>query len=140
VNLYDPAQRLNPDRWLFDLDGCLVDSFGGTFLRPLARELLTAVVSTTGQAEIWSAGGAEYAERVANRVGIADLVSAYWEKDRGSDGKWAIPFDHSGYKIVCVDDQPDGVPAVAERIVVFPYLGQNDHDRALQRVIERVKT
>jgi hypothetical protein len=127
-----------PERWLFDLDGCLVDSFGGTHLRPYARELVEAVGVVTGRVEIWSAGGADYAERVADRTGIGDLIDAYWDKERGVDGKWTLPFDPTGFTVVCVDDQPDGIPHGAERIAVFPYLGRNVHDAALRSILDRL--
>jgi hypothetical protein len=124
------------EHWLFDLDGCLVDSFDGTSLRPLARELIEALLQHGHSVDIWSAGGAEYAERVARRVGISDLIGTFWTKDRGPSGKWTLPPELSG-QIVCVDDQPDGVPPGVEKIAVFPYLGPNPHDQVLHKLLDR---
>jgi phosphoglycolate phosphatase-like HAD superfamily hydrolase len=125
------------EHWLFDLDGCLVDSFDGTSLRPLARELIETLLQQGHSVDIWSAGGAEYAERVARRVGISHLIGTFWTKDRGSSGKWTLPQDLTGRQIVCVDDQPDGVPLGVEKIAVFPYLGPNPHDQVLRKLLDR---
>lgn len=126
------------EHWLFDLDGCLVDSFDGTSLRPLAQELLEALVNQGFGVDIWSAGGAEYAERVALRVGICGLIGRFFTKDRGPLGKWVLPSELSGFRVVCVDDQPDGVPPDVEKISVFPYLGPNAHDQVLRKLLDRV--
>lgn len=127
------------EHWLFDLDGCLVDSFAGDQLRPYASELLQALRAADRRVEIWSAGGAEYAERVARRVGIHDIVQGYWTKERGLDGKWELPPPTRGRVVVCVDDQPEGVPAGVRQIAVFPYLGRNDHDSALAPVLDSLR-
>jgi hypothetical protein len=126
------------EHWLFDLDGCLVDSFDGTSLRPLARELLVALRGRGFGVDIWSAGGAEYAQRVASRVGILALIGSFWTKDRGPSGKWTLPTELAELSVVCVDDQPDGVPIGVEKIPVFPYLGPNPHDQVLRKILDRV--
>jgi hypothetical protein len=134
----DSGQVLNErEHWLFDLDGCLVDSFDGTSLRPLARELLEALLRQGHGVDIWSAGGSEYAERVAARVDIGNLIGCFWTKDRGSTGKWTLPQELAGLRVVCVDDQPDGVPPGVEKIAVFPYLGPNPHDQVLRKLLDR---
>jgi hypothetical protein len=138
LNGPDSGQVLGScEYWLFDLDGCLVDSFDGTSLRPLALELIERLLQQGHSVDIWSAGGAEYAERVARRVGISHLIGTFWTKDRGSSGKWTLPDDLAGSKIVCVDDQPDGVPLGVEKIAVFPYLGPNPHDQVLRKLLDR---
>jgi beta-phosphoglucomutase-like phosphatase (HAD superfamily) len=135
----DSGQVLNEqEHWLFDLDGCLVDSFDGTSLRPLARELLEALLAEGHGVDIWSAGGSEYAERVAARVGISGLIGSFWTKERGPTGKWTLPQELAGLRVVCVDDQPDGIPPGVERIAVFPYLGPNPHDQVLRKLLDRV--
>ena len=127
-----------PEVWCFDLDGCLVDSMAGTHLRPFARELLTELIARDVDVRIWSAGGAEYSERVAARVGIGDLISSYHFKERGADGKWGLPPLPSGAGVVCVDDQPEGVPDHVRTIRVFPYLGPRPHDQALAKVLAQL--
>jgi hypothetical protein len=134
----ESGQVLNErELWLFDLDGCLVDSFDGTNLRPLARELLEALLRQGHGVDIWSAGGAEYAERVATRVAIDHLIGSFWTKERGPSGKWSLPQELAGLRVVCVDDQPDGVPQGVEKIAVFPYLGPNPHDQVFRKLLDR---
>ncbi len=117
----------------------MVDSFDGKSLRPLARELLVALRQKGCGIDIWSAGGAEYAERVAQRVGIRDLVGTFWTKDRGANGKWTLPLELAEITVVCVDDQPDGVPSNVESIGVFPYLGANPYDQVLRKLLDRAR-
>lgn len=117
--------------WFFDLDGCLVDSMAATTLRPHARELLSALRSRGRAVHIWSAGGGEYAARVAERVGIADLVDGYHDKVRVDGGRWRLPAVAAGARAICVDDQPEGVPAEVQVVGVFPFIGGRPHDRAL---------
>lgn len=124
--------------WLFDLDGCLVDSMGASILRPHARVLLEQLRQLGVAVHIWSAGGADYARRVAARVGIADLIVEYHTKDRGDDGRWLLPEPAAGADVVCVDDQPDGVPLQVRTISVFPFIGARPHDRTLAGVLARV--
>ena len=120
--------------WRFDLDGCLVDSFAATDLRPHAAELLLALRARGLRVTIWSAGGEEYARRVAARVGIAALVDGYDEKVRGPDGRWTLT-GVAAADLVCVDDQPEGLPRGVTVVAVFPYLGPDPHDRVLEQVL-----
>ena len=122
--------------WLFDLDGCLVDSMGGTILRPFARQLLEALTTRGVTVRIWSAGGDDYAVRVAERVGIADLVAGFHTKVRQPAGTWALPEAVDDHVVVCVDDQPDGVPEDVTTIGVFPFIGARPHDRAFARLLD----
>ncbi len=138
ISTIDPLSSTGPEHWLFDLDGCLVDSFDGSHLRPHARDLLTRLRSNGSRVEIWSAGGDEYAERVAKRVGIHELIDAFWTKERGPNKRWTLPFERASAHVVCIDDQPDGVPDGVEKIAVFPYLGRNDHDNVLSHLVARV--
>ena len=124
--------------WCFDLDGCLVDSLAATHLRPHADVLLAGLVERGAEVRIWSAGGADYAERVAHRVGIADWITSYHDKDRGPSGFWDPPPVPDGHALVCIDDQPDGEPPHVETIAVFPYLGRSPHDSALRRITDEL--
>jgi beta-phosphoglucomutase-like phosphatase (HAD superfamily) len=132
-NATEPLHRA--DLWLFDLDGCLVDSMAATALRPHARKLLEALRSRGTPAHIWSAGGADYAARVAARVGISDVIDGYHDKVRQPDERWALPPIADGAAVVCVDDQPEGVPDGTHVVAVFPYIGHRPHDIAFAGVV-----
>ena len=43
--------------WVFDVDGCLVDSLTGTSLRPGAATLLAGLRARGRTVIVWSAGG-----------------------------------------------------------------------------------
>src|SRR5271168_1288180 len=77
-----------PDCWVFDVDGCLVDSLTGTSLRPGARELLD---SLAGRARVlfWSAGGDDYARARAEQFQVDHLVNGYFSKEgRNAEGHY----------------------------------------------------
>jgi phosphoglycolate phosphatase-like HAD superfamily hydrolase len=119
--------------WVFDLDGCIVDSHTGTSLRPGALELLEQLRSVGARVVLWSAGGADYARRRADEHGVTSLFDAFHEKD-GRDGAGRYLTAHflaDHRRVVFVDDRPEDMPEDAEVIAVSPYLGQNPHDRGL---------
>lgn len=123
--------------WLFDLDGCLVDSMSAASVRPLSHELLSAIRARGDLVSVWSAGGDSYARRVLDRVGLADLVASCHAKDRGPDGRWRLPgFCGPDRDLLCVDDQAEGVPAGISVIPVFPYLSDQPHDRAFAPILD----
>lgn len=124
--------------WLFDVDGCLVDAMSGTSLRPGSRPLLEHLRDDGIAIHVWSAGGAEYAERVLGRVGIADLAIGYHDKVRADGGRWLLPGGFDPRTLVCVDDQPDGVPDGPTVVPVFPYIGSRPHDPAFGRLLASV--
>ena len=68
------------DCWVFDVDGCLVDSLTGTSLRPGARELL-AHLGRDRLVILWSAGGDGYARSRAEQFCLGGHVSGYFPKD-----------------------------------------------------------
>src|ERR1700684_2611016 len=87
----DPAARAPlttpADCWVFDVDGCLVDSLTGTSLRPGARNLLEHLAQNGRPIILWSAGGGAYARARAEESGVGHLISGYFAKDgRGVDG------------------------------------------------------
>lgn len=126
--------------WAFDLDGCLVGAVLATSLRPLARELLERLREDGTTVVIWSAGGGAYAHRIAETVGIAELVDGYYAKARGSDGKWALEvFPPEHRPAVCVDDEPASVPSTVQTIAVSPYLGSHPHDRGLEPCFDELR-
>jgi hypothetical protein len=124
--------------WLFDLDGCLVDSFAATDLRPMAHDALGAVRAAGARVVLWSAGGVDYALRVAERLGIHVHFDDVLAKQRGTDGRWLLDASLASAAVTCVDDQPDGLPEGVRAVGLFPYVGPNANDRALQEVIDLV--
>jgi len=120
--------------WVFDVDGCIVDSLTGTSLRPGARELLEHLRTGLGvRVLVWSAGGADYAERRARSLGIHHLAAAFHSKvSRDRDGRYRT--DHLAVepgRAVFVDDRPEDLPAGVQVVAVSPYLAENPHDRGL---------
>jgi long-chain acyl-CoA synthetase len=129
-----------PDKecWVFDVDGCLVDSLTGTSLRPLARELL-AHLGRTSRVLLWSAGGDAYARDRAEQFGVDGHVSGYFPKD-GRDGDGCYRTAHLAVdpdRTVFVDDRPEDLARNLEVLTVSPYLSEDPHDRGLQGVAQR---
>jgi phosphoglycolate phosphatase-like HAD superfamily hydrolase len=124
--------------WVFDVDGCLIDSLTGNSLRPGTAELLEHLQSSGATIVLWSAGGAEYAEGRAASHDIARYVHQFHAKDeRDLDGRYIAHFvDHAG--AVFVDDRPEDMPLGADVIAVSPYIGPNPHDHGLERAAIRV--
>ena len=119
--------------WVFDLDGCIVDSHTGTSLRPGAIELLEHLRRAGARVVLWSAGGADYARRRADEHRVTSLFDAFHDKD-GRDPAGRYLTDHflaADARVVFVDDRPEDMPEGAEVIAVSPYLGRNPHDRGL---------
>jgi long-chain acyl-CoA synthetase len=120
--------------WVFDVDGCIIDSLTGTSLRPGARELLEHLRAGHGsRVVVWSAGGGEYAERRARQLGIDHLADGFHAKEhRDGDGRYRT--DHflaEPGRAVFVDDRPEDLPVGARVVAVSPYLAANPHDRGL---------
>jgi long-chain acyl-CoA synthetase len=126
------------DCWVFDVDGCLIDSLTGTSLRPGARELLA---SLAGRARVllWSAGGDAYARARAEQFQMDHLVNGYFSKDgRDAEGRYQtthLPLG-SGH-VVFVDDRPEDLADELEVIAVSPYLSDDPHDRGLRAAARR---
>ena len=120
--------------WVFDLDGCIIDSLTGTSLRPGAAELLTHLRQQGHTVVLWSAGGRAYARRRAEERGVADLFDAFHDKHgRDDSGRYVVHrFLDDGAAAVFVDDRPEDMPVGAEVIGVTPYLAGNPHDRGLE--------
>jgi long-chain acyl-CoA synthetase len=126
------------DCWVFDVDGCLVDSLTGTSLRPGARELLAHLARGT-RIILWSAGGGDYARARAEQLGVDGHVSEYFSKGgRDGDGRYRIahlPVDPG--RAVFVDDRPEDLAHHVEVLAVSPYLSDDPHDRGLDAVARR---
>lgn len=123
--------------WVFDVDGCLVDSLTGTSLRPGATELIEALRSQGRRIVLWSAGGIDHARRRAAHCGITHLVHDFAEKDeRDEHGRYRTDtLDVAGAAAVFVDDRPEDMPVGADVRAVSPYLAPNPHDRVLLLMI-----
>jgi phosphoglycolate phosphatase-like HAD superfamily hydrolase len=121
------------DVWIFDLDGCLIDGMTGRSLRPLAAELLDLLRNRGVTVVLWSAGGAEYARRKAEGVGIDAHVAAYYAKAARDDaGRWCTAHLAAHHReATFVDDLPAEAPLAPRLIGVSPYIAENPHDRGL---------
>jgi long-chain acyl-CoA synthetase len=126
------------DYWVFDVDGCLIDSLTGTSLRPGARELLD---SLAGRATVllWSAGGDTYARARAEQFQMDHLVSGYFSKEgRDAGGRYLTTHLPLGPgHAVFVDDRPEDLDHRLDVIAVSPYLSDDPHDRGLRAVARR---
>ena len=119
--------------WAFDVDGTLIGSIRADVLRPGAAELLAAVRDRGITCTLWSAGGAEYARRSAERHGIAGHFEAFYAKgERGLGGRYSIDHFHRDHRITTfVDDSPVDLPLGAHVVTVSQFLGGNGADDAL---------
>jgi FMN phosphatase YigB (HAD superfamily) len=124
--------------WVFDVDGCLVDSLTGMSLRPGAREILEHLAGRT-RVYLWSAGGDDYARARAGQFGVDHLVSGYFSKEaRDADGCYLtthLPVSRG--TAVFVDDRPEDLVAQLDVLAVSPYLAEDRHDRGLEQVARR---
>jgi hypothetical protein len=126
------------DCWVFDVDGCLVDSLTGTSLRPGARELLD---SLAGRARVllWSAGGDDYARARAEQFQVDHLVNGYFSKE-GRDAGGCYLTTHlplGAGPAVFVDDRPEDLSGELDVVAVSPYLSDDPHDRGLRAAARR---
>jgi long-chain acyl-CoA synthetase len=124
--------------WVFDVDGCLVDSLTGTSLRPGTSELLAHLHQHHCTVLLWSAGGADYARRRAQEQGVVALIDGFHSKEgRDNAGRYIAPFLANPGAAVFVDDRPEDIPLGTEVVAVSPYLVDNPHDRGLTLVAAR---
>jgi hypothetical protein len=127
--------------WVFDVDGCLVDSLTGTSLRPGARDLLTRL-NAQSRVLLWSAGGDEYARTRAMQFGLDDLVDGYFAKDgRDANGRYLTAHLPLGAgHAVFVDDRPEDLADGLDVIAVSPYLAEDRYDRGLDVALAAAPT
>ena len=124
--------------WVFDVDGCLVDSLTGTSLRPGARDIVMRL-ATRARILLWSAGGGDYAQARAVQFGLAEYVDGFYPKAaRDAAGHYSTSHLPTGPgRAVFVDDRPEDLAESLEVLVVSPYLTDDPHDRGLRVVAER---
>jgi FMN phosphatase YigB (HAD superfamily) len=125
--------------WVFDLDGCLIDSLTGRSLRPGARDLLDQLHWSKATLLLWSAGGAEYARERAREHGIEDLFDGFHAKDcRDGDGRYVTrQLSAPQSSIIFIDDRPEDMPIGTEVVAVHPYISPSPYDRGLHPVGRR---
>jgi long-chain acyl-CoA synthetase len=136
-----PHQKSQPNSWIFDVDGCLIDSLTGTSLRPGARHILEHLATANRRVILWSAGGDSYARGRAEQFGVAGLIDGFFAKDgRGADGCYLtahLPLHHPRVRAVFVDDRPEDLAHTLDVIAVSPYLSDDPFDRGLDEVARR---
>ena len=134
-------RRSEPRTWVFDVDGCIVDSLTGRSLRPGVRELLSQMRAHGDRLLLWSAGGAEYARGRAVEHGIVDLFDGFHGKDqRDGHGRYEVSALGTPLRsLLFVDDQPGELPIGSDFVAVSPYIAANAHDRGIRPVAERAE-
>lgn len=120
--------------WVFDVDGTIADSLTGTSLRPGTGELLGALVDAGCSILLWSAGGADYARRKAELLGIDGYVAGYHAKGVRRGGRYEPAFLVDWAEATFVDDHPEDLAPGLLVLPVRPYLSHNPHDSALCRI------
>lgn len=123
--------------WLFDVDGTLIGSVRSDRLRPGAERLIRTLCARGKTLVVWSAGGADYAERMMARFGLDGFVSAFYSKQaRGHDGRYTI--DHflpEHWPGTIVDDAAHEAPIAPRVLDVSQFLGSNQHDKGLDEAL-----
>lgn len=137
-NLDRPAGGVTPagaECWVFDVDGCLVDSLTGTSLRPGAREILDCLAGRS-RILLWSAGGDAYARARAEQFQVDHLVNGFFSKEgRDTRGRYLTTHLPLGSgRVVFVDDRPEDLAEDVDVLAVSPYLADDAHDRGLREV------
>jgi hypothetical protein len=127
--------------WVFDLDGCLIDSLTGRSLRPGAVDLLAQLHHGAATVMMWSAGGAAYAQERVTALGIGRYFQSFHDKQgRDADGRYTTDGFLSGRRqVIFVDDHPEDLPVDADVVAVRPYLAADIHDRGLEPVALRAE-
>jgi long-chain acyl-CoA synthetase len=128
-----------PRWWVFDVDGCLIDSLRGTSLRPGARALLEHLNAGPAHVLLWSAGGEVYARERARQFALADLVHGFFAKD-GRDDHGCYLTGHlplRAAQAVFIDDRPEDLSSRLDVLAVPPYLSDDPYDRGLAEAARR---
>ena len=126
--------------WAFDIDGTLIGAIRSDVLRPGVIDVFTAINAVGARVVLWSAGGADYAQRMADNHGLTDHVHGYFEKpDRAGAPFYSVDhFPNTIRPTVFVDDSPSDLPPHWDVIAVEPFMGSNAHDRGLDAVLNRL--
>jgi long-chain acyl-CoA synthetase len=145
VNEAQQQAARNARVWVFDVDATLLDGMSATSLRPYAYDLLTLLADRNNRLVLWSAGGAEYAQRRLEAVDAFHFFDAVHSKgDRLGSGFYDVTAvlrnSESLKETVFVDDQPSDLPPSATVLAVRPYLAPNRHDNGLVAIISLLST
>ncbi len=126
--------------WAFDVDGTLVGSIVNTRLRPGATELLADLAGRGVTCVLWSAGGRDYAQRVASAHGIDGCFVGFYGKElRDDNGRYRVDhLDHAHRPDAFVDDSPIDMPNGAYVVAVAQFIGNNPADRGLHAVLDEL--
>ena len=129
-----------PECWVFDVDGCLIDSLTGSSLRPGARAILEHLSGEGHQVILWSAGGDAYAAVRAREFGVDHLVEGFFSKEGRDVGGYYLtahlPLGQG--HVVFVDDRPEDLDrGRLDVLAVSPYLSDDPFDRGLRHVARR---
>jgi hypothetical protein len=126
--------------WAFDVDGTLIGSIRSDVLRPGANELLEALGWLGVSCILWSAGGKDYAQRMAERHGIAEAFVAFYAKDvRDVHSRYTVVHVASEHRPhVFVDDVPTDLPSDVPVLSVPQFMGGNPADTAFSSVLEQL--
>jgi len=134
-----PPPAAHPECWVFDVDGCLIDSLTGSSLRPGARAILEHLSTGGHHLLLWSAGGDTYAASRAEEFGVEHLIDGFFAKDgRDADGCYRTAhLPTEGRHAVFVDDRPEDLHQGLDVLAVSPYLSADPFDHGLGRVGRR---
>jgi phosphoglycolate phosphatase-like HAD superfamily hydrolase len=126
--------------WVFDVDGCLVDSMTGTSLRPGARAALAHLRAGGHSLLLWSAGGAAYARQRAIDHEIEHFFDAFHAKEgRDESGYYLVAHLHPDVRrLVFVDDRTEEIHPALGRFTVAPYIVHDPGDRDFHRLMDRL--
>jgi phosphoglycolate phosphatase-like HAD superfamily hydrolase len=136
----DEVDDLPGGTWAFDVDGTLIGSIRSDVLRPGATDLLERLRHRGITCVLWSAGGGQYARRMATLHGIESLFEAFYSKgERDARGRYTTDRLAARHRPdVFVDDMPVDLPVGATVVTVAQFLGSNQADRALWEVMDRL--
>lgn len=126
--------------WAFDVDGTLIGSVRSDIVRPGAPELLLALGRRGVHCVLWSAGGEDYAERIAARHGFV-VVATYAKRERDARGRYTTDhFPPHHHPHLFVDDSPSDLPDDIAHIAVAQFIGGNRADRVLWSIIDDIES
>lgn len=131
-----------PGAWAFDVDGTLIGSIRSDQLRPGAADLLGWLDDHGATIVVWSAGGADYARRMAEAHEITHHVDAFYGKEQRDESRRYVidHFEPIHRPDVFVDDVPEDLPPEIAVKAVSQFFGGNEADRELVLLLESIRS